>query len=140
MKNTKQLSAMAFVSMLVLTGCGATQEKAPEAPVTKAPEVTTPAPEVTATVTNTEATKAPETTTTASGEKISEPAAMTKEAPVVKTETLSYTSPAGPETMGLSLTVEGGKIIKATVTPNATNEISLKLQTAFAGNASAVLV
>lgn len=41
-------------------------------------------------------------------------------------------SPAGNDTMKVDMVVSGGKIASVSVTPLATNEISLKLQKAFA--------
>lgn len=44
----------------------------------------------------------------------------------------SYTSPNGPETIKVELTLENGVITNAVVTPQATHAISIKQQTAFA--------
>lgn len=45
----------------------------------------------------------------------------------------AYTSPGGPETIGVKLTVENGLVTDVVVTPNATNPGSIKWETAFAG-------
>ncbi len=45
----------------------------------------------------------------------------------------AYTSPGGPETIGVKLTVDNGIITDVVVTPNATNPGSIKWETAFAG-------
>ena len=43
----------------------------------------------------------------------------------------AYTSPAGDETIGVSVTLEDGKIIAATVEAHATHSVSSKLQNLF---------
>ena len=43
----------------------------------------------------------------------------------------AYTSPAGEETLGVSVTLEDGVVIAAEVEPQATHQVSLKLQNLF---------
>ena len=51
-----------------------------------------------------------------------------------------YTSPAGPETVGISLTLKNNVITDAAATVEATNKISVKWQTAFAAGLSQAVV
>ncbi len=59
---------------------------------------------------------------------------------VTETKELSYTSPAGPESIKVSITTQNGIITNVMATPLATAPISLKLQTAFADNVSKSVV
>ncbi len=52
----------------------------------------------------------------------------------------AYTSPAGKEEIGVSLTLKGNIITDVTFTPKATNKVSIKLQDMFAGGYKAVVV
>lgn len=61
-------------------------------------------------------------------------------APVSRTETVSYTTPAGNDSVEFSVTVENGVITAATATPKAENEISKKRQEAFAAAVTAGVV
>lgn len=42
-----------------------------------------------------------------------------------------YVSPAGPETLGVTVTLKDGLIAEASVEPQAINKVSLKMQTMF---------
>lgn len=46
----------------------------------------------------------------------------------------TYTSPAGPEKIDVTLTIKDGKVTEAEVTPYAEHAISVKMQTAFVEN------
>ncbi len=66
------------------------------------------------------------------------PAAVPPETPAAMqykdgtyTSTGVYKSPAGPEKLSVSLTLVNGVVTDATVTGDATNEVSVKLQKAF---------
>lgn len=59
---------------------------------------------------------------------------------VTKAQEVNYTSPAGPESMKASITTNDGIITEASITPLATNPISLKLQGAFAKDISGKVV
>lgn len=59
---------------------------------------------------------------------------------VVQTKELSYRSPAGTESMKISMTTKDGVITSVTATPLATNPISLKMQTGFAAGVSKSVV
>lgn len=52
----------------------------------------------------------------------------------------SYTSPAGKEDVGVSLTLKNNIITDITFTPKATNEISVKLQGMFASGYKELVV
>jgi uncharacterized protein with FMN-binding domain len=56
------------------------------------------------------------------------------------TATGAYESPAGPETVAVSLTLADGVVTSVEVTPEATNPASVKFQTAFASGVSGVVV
>ena len=56
------------------------------------------------------------------------------------TATGSYESPAGPETVGVSITLAGGVVTAVVVTPEATNPASQKFQTQFASGVADVVV
>lgn len=51
-----------------------------------------------------------------------------------------YTSPAGKEEVGVSLTLKNNIVTDVTFTPKATNEISVKLQTMFADGYKTLVV
>ena len=61
-------------------------------------------------------------------------------APITKTETVTYTTPAGVDPVEFSVTTTDGVINAVVVTPKSTHEISKKLQTAFAGEIGAKVV
>lgn len=52
----------------------------------------------------------------------------------------SYESPAGPETVGVSVTLADGLVTAVTVTPEATNPASQKFQNQFASGVADVVV
>lgn len=56
------------------------------------------------------------------------------------TATGSYESPAGPETVGVSITLADGMVSAVTVTPEATNPASQKFQTQFASGVADVVM
>lgn len=56
------------------------------------------------------------------------------------TATGSYESPAGPETVGVSITLADGVVTAVEVTPEATNPASQKFQTGFASGVADVVV
>ena len=56
------------------------------------------------------------------------------------TATGSYESPAGPETVGVSITLEDGMVMGVEVTPEATNPASQKFQTQFASGVADVVM
>jgi hypothetical protein len=51
-----------------------------------------------------------------------------------------YQSPAGAETMGVTLTLKDGLVTSVSITAQAENEVSLQLQNAFANGISALVV
>ena len=57
-----------------------------------------------------------------------------------RTEVVTYQTPAGMDPVEFSVTVTDGVITAASATPKAENEISNKLQTAFAAGVSKVVV
>jgi hypothetical protein len=57
-----------------------------------------------------------------------------------RTEIVSYKTPAGTDPVEFSVTVTDGVITAASATPKADNEISKKLQTAFAAEVSTKVV
>jgi uncharacterized protein with FMN-binding domain len=56
------------------------------------------------------------------------------------TATGSYESPAGPETVGVSVTLADGMVMAVEVTPEATNPMSQKFQTQFASGVADVVM
>ncbi len=52
----------------------------------------------------------------------------------------TYTTPAGPEEINVSITLKGDIISDAVVVGKATNEVSIKLQSMFIGGLKAVVV
>jgi len=114
---------------LVVTGCGAAVEK------------TTTTPMDSTTQTETTATEAPETnntspTTTGSVTASSTSEETTKPATsVYKDGTYNvvgdYNSPAGAETIGVSVTLKNDVITDSTVTPEATHPKSVYMQSQF---------
>ena len=56
------------------------------------------------------------------------------------TATGSYESPAGPETVGVSITLADGVVSAVVVTPEATNPASQKFQTQFASGVADAVV
>lgn len=67
----------------------------------------------------------------------------TSATPVIltRTETVTYTSPANPQDpVEFSVTVTDGVITSASATPKSDNEISQKLQTAFAAEVATKVV
>ena len=60
--------------------------------------------------------------------------------PVRHSTTLGYKSPAGDETIDVTVGVSDDTIVAVTVTPRATNEVSKNLQTAFASEINAKVV
>jgi len=83
----------------------------------------------------------------ASQDTADEAVAETSEAPAepeyadgTYTATGSYESPAGPETVGVSITLEDGMVMGVEVTPEATNPASQKFQTQFASGVADVVM
>lgn len=111
-------SIVSLLSVATLASCTTPGNTTLETP--KTPEVAAPTPtaEAPATVTSTPATPSE----------------------AVQTKEISYQSPAGPESMKVSITTKDGVITSVTATPLATNPISLKLQTAFADGVSKSVV
>lgn len=56
------------------------------------------------------------------------------------TATGSYQSPAGAESIEISVTLKDNIVTATTFTPKATNEVSIKLQGMFAGGYNAMVV
>ena len=56
------------------------------------------------------------------------------------TATGAYESPAGPETVGVSITLADGMVTAVVVTPEATNPASQKFQAGFASGVADVVV
>ncbi|KQR16456.1 FMN-binding protein [Cellulomonas sp. Leaf334] len=56
------------------------------------------------------------------------------------TATGSYESPAGPETVGVSITLADGMVTAVAVTPEATNPASQKFQNQFASGVADVVM
>ncbi len=113
-KNTAILSSVSLAA-LALSGCGS-ETPAQVTPVTP---VKTETPVAAPVVTET-------------------PVVVTSSAQTYKDGTYStvgsYKSPAGPEEIGVTLTLKNDIITDITVTPKATARRSIELQTAFAAN------
>lgn len=116
-------------SITLLTSCMAKKDTPPTVPAptqTAAPVdvVTTPVP------------AAPTTPDTTSGSAAvpAAPSALTR------TETVSYKNPSGSDEVEFSLTVTDGLITAASANPKAKNEISIKLQTAFAADVASKVI
>ncbi len=112
----------------------------PPPPVTGETETVTPAPADT-----TSAMPSIEIDATAvvsSGGTVEVSTATTTPAmPVTRTETVTYASPANPQDpVEFSVTVTDGVITAASATPKSDNDISKKLQTAFAAEVGAKVV
>ncbi|MFA6091199.1 MAG: hypothetical protein WC774_05505 [Candidatus Gracilibacteria bacterium] len=113
MKSSKQISTIALLSLLVLTGCTSTQkEVAPTVPSIPAPQAMT--------------------TTT--------PSTSPTQDPIIRTSEVPHGTPAGTENMKASITTQSGIIIAASITPMATDEESIDYQKAFASKISQVVV
>ena len=112
-------SIVSLLSLATLASCttssNTTVQTTPTVPETTN---TTMSPEKVATVTNTPATPSE----------------------VAQTKELTYKSPAGTESIKVNMTTKDGVITSVTATPLATNPISLKMQTAFAGGVSKSVV
>jgi len=52
----------------------------------------------------------------------------------------TYTSPAGPEEIAVTVSVKDDKIVSSNVIPKATHQVSIKLQGMFIGGVDAVVV
>lgn len=131
----KIIPALATVTLTgMLVSCGA-PAPAPEAPVVEksqpAPETTPVSAETPAAATGAEAA--------ASGVTVATPIAEVAATAKVATQVISYQSPAGPEQMTVTLTVDAGMITSASVKPMATNEVSVKLQGNFAAGVGAAV-
>lgn len=59
---------------------------------------------------------------------------------LTRTEIVSYKTPAGTDEVEFSVSVTDGVITAASANPKAKNEISIKLQTAFAADVSSKVV
>ncbi len=108
---------------------------------TEAPTADTPAPQ--AVVETTPVAPAPDATTPPTVPPVEVSPAPAPDAttpPTTKTETVSYTNPSGSDEVEFSLTVTDGVITSVSATPKAKNEISTKLQTAFAEEISSKVV
>jgi hypothetical protein len=121
MQTSKQISVATLVSLVFLSGCTNTNNTQTQ---------TTPVPPV---AQDTPVQQEP--TTIATVKNV--PATSTD---VIYTEELSYTSPAGKDTVKVSMVTQNGIITSVTTTPLATHPISLKLQTAFAEGVSKSVV
>jgi uncharacterized protein with FMN-binding domain len=126
-------------SLTLLTSCMTKKDATPvvPAPTQSATQVdvvtTNPTPAPTETVTPTPAPTEPTT-----GSSSVTPTAQASV--ITRTETVSYKNPSGSDEVEFSVTVTDGVITAASATPKAENEISKKLQTAFAGGVSAKVV
>lgn len=129
-------------SITLLTSCMNKEEKTPV--VTPTAETTAPVEVVTDTPTATPADTSPTGIDAGaippSGVAPAPEANNQAPAALTKKETVSYVSPAGNETIELSVSVADGVITAVTATPQATNEISKKLQTSFSEKVSAQVV
>lgn len=119
---------MLLSSLTLLTSCMAKKDTTPtvSAPTEKSAPVdvvTTPLP-------------APVTPDTTSGSAAT-PAAPTA---LTRTETVSYKNPSGADEVEFSVTVTDGVITAASANPKAKNEISIKLQTAFAADVASKVI
>lgn len=166
MKSNRQISAITLMSVLILTGCTngtdttnkkedivtppLTQDSAtPVAEVTSSPAEMVQSTGTTTVMTE---TTTGETIIESSTESMStgqvvlpienntgttiEKTTPTSQESAIKEDILSYTSPAGKETIKTNLTVKNGIITDVSTTPLATHPISLKLQTAFSAKVS----
>lgn len=129
----KIIPALATVTLTgMLVSCGA-PAPAPEAPTV---EKTQPAPETTPVSADTPAAA----TGAAADVSVTTPAASDVVATAkTATQVVSYQSPAGPEEMTVTLTIDAGMITSASVKPMATNEVSVKLQGNFAAGVGAAV-
>ncbi len=67
-------------------------------------------------------------------------AAPTSSTPVTQTQTVTYVTPAGSDSVEFSVTVADGVVTAASATPKAANDISKMRQAAFAGEISSKVV
>jgi major membrane immunogen (membrane-anchored lipoprotein) len=100
MASSKQISTIALLSILVLTGCNDSNK-----------------------VNNID------TNTTQKALPVS--VVKTSEADGIKTQEVSYKTPAGNDSMKVSVTLKKGIVMDVSVTPLAVNPISLKIQKEF---------
>jgi hypothetical protein len=127
------LPLVMIASLATLVSCGQTTVNTtpprPVAPVVTGVVVTPTTPVVPAAPVGTGITPAPITTVNPVRPEV-----------FTRSETVSYTTPAGTDLVGFSVTVTDGIVTAASATPKAENEISLKRQTAFAAEVSKQVV
>ncbi len=130
-KNTAILSSMSLAA-LALSGCGATTpaEVTSPAPV----KTETPAPTPVVTETPVLVTSSVPSVATSSASKTPSSASTQTYKDGTYSVVGSYKSPAGPEEIGVTLTLKNDIITDITVTPKATVRRSVELQNAFAAN------
>lgn len=110
-------------SISLLTSC--MEQSSPVPTVTPVVETSAPAEIVTESVTPTTPTPTELTPT---------PEASIAPTVLTRTEVVTYQTPAGSDPVEFSVSVTDGVITAASVTPKSSNQISLKLQTAFAAD------
>lgn len=138
MKSSKQISSIALLSLLVLTGCTNSETVAPKevAPVSPATQ-DVPAPEAQVATPPAEVVVAPATPSTS---LVDSGTVATSQINAPIEGVISYKTPAGDDAIKVSLMTKEGIITGVATTPLATNPISLKLQTAFAAKVSESVV
>lgn len=126
------LTALAAVSILGAAGCAGAEAEPPaagQAAESPAQETSAPAPEATA------------AETAAGGPAASEAAAPDQAyEDGTYTQTGSYQSPAGPEEVGVTLTLEADVVTAVEVEPMPDNPTTTKYQERFAGGISEAIV
>lgn len=148
MKSTKQLSSVALLSVLALTGCTNSDDAAKNdtAPVTAGTPVTpeeqpTAIPDQSGSVSSIEQGGSSETQqentgttnqmTDSGSARSADGSAASKD--IIKTGQVNYKTPAGDDLMRVNITATTDGIIAGVlVTPLSTNDVSLKFQQEFA--------
>lgn len=118
-------------SITLLTSCMAKKDTPP----------TVPAPTQTAAPVDVVTTPISTGTQTPTSETMSGSAGVSPISSVLtRTETVSYKNPSGTDEVEFSVTVTDGLITAASANPKAKNEISIKLQTAFAADVASKVI
>jgi hypothetical protein len=128
-----------LASISTLTSCSNKAQTTTEAPAPQAVVETVPVAPAPDAMTPPVVPPATETTTPAMPTEVAT-GTTTTVAPVTRTETVNYTTPAGSDPVEFSVTVVEGVITAASATPKSTHEISNKKQVAFAGEIASKVV
>ncbi len=118
MQTNKQISIATLISLIFLTSCTNSASTTPQTDI------------------NTPISTAQDSSIKTSTETAWVKAILATPSDIVIKKDLAYKSPAGQESINVSLTTKDGIITNVTATPLATNPISIKLQSAFASDIS----